>query len=71
MSKAVNIHPLAVALSVAAGTILAGLFGAVIAVPVVSVCYGVAQFWHQPKPADDPAAPLDPQDETEPVLSPQ
>ena len=71
MSKAVNIHPLAVALSVAAGTILAGLFGAVIAVPVVSVCYGVAKFWHQTKPADDPAAPLDPQDETEPVLSPQ
>ena len=50
MSKAVNIHPLAVALSVAAGTILAGLFGAVIAVPVVSVCYGVAKFWHQTKP---------------------
>ena len=59
MSKAVNIHPLAVALSVAAGTILAGLFGAVIAVPVVSVCYGVARFWNQTKPADDPEAPLD------------
>lgn len=59
MSKAVNIHPLAVALSVAAGTILAGLFGAVIAVPVVSVCYGVAKFWNQTKPADDPQAPLD------------
>lgn len=59
MSKAVNIHPLAVALSVAAGTILAGLFGAVIAVPVVSVCYGVAKFWNQTKPAPDPQAPLD------------
>ncbi len=71
MSKAVNIHPLAVALSVAAGTILAGLFGAVIAVPVVSVCYGVAKFWHQTKPADDPTAPLDPQSDPGPVLSPQ
>lgn len=58
MSKAVNIHPLAVALSVAAGTLLAGLFGAVIAVPVVSVCYGVIKFWNQTRPAPDPDAPL-------------
>ncbi len=71
MSKAVNIHPLAVALSVAAGTILAGLFGAVIAVPVVSVCYGIAKFWNQTKPADDPEAPLDRDDEPLPVLTPQ
>lgn len=71
MSKAVNIHPLAVALSVAAGTVLAGLFGAVIAVPVVSVCYGVAKFWYQTKPAEDPAAPLDPGDDSDAVLAPQ
>ncbi len=69
MSKAVNIHPLAVALSVAAGTILAGLFGAVIAVPVVSVCYGVAKFWSQTKPADDLAAPLEGDDGPQPVLT--
>ena len=54
MSKAVNIHPLAVAVAVASGTILAGLFGAVIAVPVVSVCYGVAKFWYQTKPSPPP-----------------
>ena len=54
MSKAVNIHPLAVAVAVASGTILAGLFGAVIAVPVVSVIYGIAKFWYQTKP---PAVP--------------
>lgn len=59
MSKAVNIHPLAVALSVAAGTILAGLFGAVIAVPVVSVCYGITKFWNQTRPADNSDAPLE------------
>ena len=58
MSKAVNIHPLAVAVAVVSGTILGGLFGAVIAVPVVSVCYGVAKFWYQTKPADDPSAPM-------------
>ncbi|NQU36169.1 MAG: AI-2E family transporter [Actinobacteria bacterium] len=51
MSKAVNIHPLAVAVSVASGTLLAGLFGAVIAVPVVSVCYAISKFWFQTAPA--------------------
>lgn len=58
MSKAVNIHPLAVAVAVASGTLLAGLFGAVIAVPVVSVCYGVAKFWFQTAPPDKPEDPV-------------
>lgn len=55
MSRAVSIHPLAVALSLAAGTILAGVIGAVVAVPVVSVVYGVAKFWIQtaPRPGED------------------
>ena len=35
MSRAVNLHPLAVALSVASGTVLAGVIGAVVAVPLV------------------------------------
>ncbi len=52
MSKAVHIHPLAVALSVACGALLAGLFGAVIAVPVVSVIYSVAKFWVQSAPLE-------------------
>lgn len=67
MSKAVNIHPLAVAVSVASGTLIAGLLGAVVAVPVVSVIYGVAKFWFQtappkvpPGPDDDGLVPLDP-----------
>lgn len=55
MSRAVSIHPLAVALSLTAGTILAGIIGAVVAVPVVSVVYGVVKFWIQtaPRTADD------------------
>jgi len=39
MSRAVNIHPLAVALSVACGTLLAGVIGAVVAVPLVAVTW--------------------------------
>jgi len=69
MSKAVNIHPLAVAVSVASGTLLAGLFGAVIAVPVVSVCYAVSKFWFQTAPAPNKERPLDGPD-VEPAGSP-
>jgi predicted PurR-regulated permease PerM len=50
MARAVSIHPLAVALSVAAGTVLAGIVGAVVAVPVVSVLYAVGRFWVQTTP---------------------
>ncbi|MFD0265264.1 AI-2E family transporter [Streptomyces sp. NPDC127106] len=41
MSWAVRLHPVVVALSVAAGTIAAGLVGAVVAVPLVSVLWAV------------------------------
>jgi putative heme transporter len=41
MSRAVNIHPLAVALSVASGTVVAGVIGAVVAVPLVAVAWTV------------------------------
>ncbi|MEO8556785.1 MAG: AI-2E family transporter [Actinomycetota bacterium] len=41
MSRAVNLHPLAVALSVATGTLLAGVIGAVVAVPMVAVAWTV------------------------------
>lgn len=70
MSKAVNIHPLAVAVSVAAGTILAGLFGAVIAVPLVSVVYGVAKFWRQTAPPD-PSRQLPPARPVEDAAQPE
>lgn len=56
MSRAVSIHPLAVALAVASGTVLAGVVGAVIAVPVVSVIYAVVRFWTRTAPAEAQAA---------------
>ncbi|MGW7580079.1 AI-2E family transporter [Kitasatospora sp. NPDC054768] len=37
----VRIHPVAIAVSVAGGTVLAGILGAVVAVPVVSVAWAV------------------------------
>ena len=37
MGKQVSLHPVVVALSVTAGTLVAGILGAVIAVPLVAV----------------------------------
>jgi predicted PurR-regulated permease PerM len=53
MSRAVNIHPLAVALTVACGTVLAGVIGAVVAVPLVAVTWTV---WTTLRPTPDEAA---------------
>ena len=41
MGRQVSLHPVAVALSVTAGTLLAGILGAVVAVPLVSVVWAV------------------------------
>jgi putative heme transporter len=41
MSRAVNLHPLAVALTVASGTVVAGVIGAVVSVPLVAVTWTV------------------------------
>ncbi len=44
MSRAVNLHPVVVALSVASGAVLGGIVGAIIAVPVVSTVWGVRKY---------------------------
>ena len=41
VGRYVRLHPLAVAVSIAAGTVLAGIYGAVLAVPVVAVTYAI------------------------------
>ncbi|MEO8517739.1 MAG: AI-2E family transporter [Dermatophilaceae bacterium] len=51
MSRAVNLHPLVVALSVACGTLLAGVIGAVVAVPMVAVAWTV---WTTLRPGAPP-----------------
>ncbi|MGN6088253.1 MAG: AI-2E family transporter, partial [Actinomycetales bacterium] len=45
MSRAVRVHPLAVVISVTAGTIVAGIFGALIAVPVVAVANTIGGYF--------------------------
>ncbi|MEU7551366.1 AI-2E family transporter [Streptomyces sp. NPDC044571] len=50
MSWAVRLHPVVVALSVVAGAIAAGVLGAVVAVPLVSVLWSVRQALRSPPP---------------------
>ncbi|MFB8060476.1 AI-2E family transporter [Kitasatospora purpeofusca] len=53
MSRAVSLHPVVVAVSVLAGSIAAGVIGAVVAVPLVSVLW--AGYADRRAPARDPA----------------
>lgn len=48
MSWAVRIHPVAIALSVAAGALLAGVVGAAVAVPLVSVACAIVKELRHP-----------------------
>jgi predicted PurR-regulated permease PerM len=44
MGKAVNLHPLAIVFSIAAGSIVLGIVGALVAVPIAGAIYGVAKY---------------------------
>jgi len=44
MGKAVSLHPLAIILAIAAGSIALGIVGALIAVPIAGAAYGVAKY---------------------------
>jgi len=44
MGKAVSLHPLAIILAIAAGSIALGIIGALIAVPIAGAVYGVAKY---------------------------
>ncbi|NTW40813.1 MAG: AI-2E family transporter [Cellulomonadaceae bacterium] len=53
MGKQVSLHPVAVALSVTAGTLVAGILGAIISVPLVAVAWAVfSRLRHVDPPTD-------------------
>jgi predicted PurR-regulated permease PerM len=59
MSKSLDVHALVILLALAAGTILAGIVGAILSVPVAAVTWAAIKVWtgedaDQP-PADQPA----------------
>ena len=57
MSRSVEVHPLAIALAVITGTVLAGIVGALLAVPLVAFLNATITALHQPTagPVADPA----------------
>lgn len=62
MSRAVKLHPVVVAVSVASGTVLAGIIGAVVAVPMVAVAWATfAQLRAMNADGPEPGTP-DPRD---------
>lgn len=57
LGKAVQIHPLGILMGVTAGTILGGIFGAFIAVPLVAVLNNVANDVHGSDMGESPPGP--------------
>jgi predicted PurR-regulated permease PerM len=56
MSRSVEVHPLAIALSVITGTILAGIVGALLAVPFVAFVNSTVRALRQPGDTAEPSA---------------
>lgn len=52
MGKTLSLHPLVILLGLTAGTIIGGIVGAVLSVPIAAVAWGVLQVWDGP---DQPA----------------
>ena len=57
MGKAVNIHPLGILMAVTAGTILGGIFGAFIAVPLAAIVNNVVNDLHGRPPGEPAVGP--------------
>ncbi|AND15495.1 AI-2E family transporter [Rathayibacter tritici] len=54
MARSLKLHPLIVLIALTVGTVLAGIVGAVLAVPIAAVVWGIVSIWNGPA---DPAEP--------------
>jgi predicted PurR-regulated permease PerM len=54
MARSLKLHPLIVLIALTVGTVLAGIVGAVLAVPIAAVVWGIVSVWNGP---DSPAEP--------------
>lgn len=50
LGKALSLHPLAILLALTAGTIIAGIVGALLAVPIAAVAWAALKEWRAPDP---------------------
>ncbi|MCL3862441.1 AI-2E family transporter [Actinotalea sp. K2] len=55
LGRALHLHPLAILLALTAGTILAGIVGALLSVPIAAVAWTVVSAWRAPQDEPDEA----------------
>lgn len=53
MAQSLKLHPLVILVALTAGTILAGIVGAVLAVPIAAVGWAIIKVWEGPDPSID------------------
>ena len=67
MAQSLKLHPLVILLALTAGTILGGIIGAVLSVPIAAVAWAIAKTWNEPRPAGVAAPPATPARTAKPV----
>jgi predicted PurR-regulated permease PerM len=55
MAQSLKLHPLVILVALTAGTIVAGIIGAVLAVPIAAVGWAIAKTWNEPALTSRPA----------------
>jgi predicted PurR-regulated permease PerM len=58
MAQSLKLHPLVILLALTAGTILGGIIGAVLSVPIAAVAWAIAKTWNEPRPAGSATPPV-------------
>ncbi len=58
MGRTVRLHPLVILLALIVGSIVAGITGAIVAVPITAVIWDAMKLWDAPE--DEPQAPAEP-----------
>ncbi len=48
MAQSLRLHPLVILLALTAGTILGGIVGAVLSVPIAAVTWAIIKVWNKP-----------------------
>ena len=56
LGRSLSLHPLAVLLALTAGTIIAGIVGAILSVPFAAVAWAAVETWRSPAGAQQPAS---------------
>jgi predicted PurR-regulated permease PerM len=48
MAQSLKLHPLVILIALAAGTIVGGITGAILAVPIAAVAWAIVKVWNDP-----------------------